>query len=109
MITDYVDLYLIKNFYYTYKQSLDKVEYIFTLRYSSREQCWYMDLQAADTTPLVMSTKLVPEYPMLDDFVIPGLDGFFWLSPNNSENMDLYYTQPESIPEFFTLRYFYEA
>jgi hypothetical protein len=109
MITNYVELFLSKDPYYTYRQTLDGKDFIFTFRYSTREACWYMDLYDADKTPLVLGTKLVPSYPMFEDLVLADIDGFFWLSANLPSNIDKFYTAPRDLPDFFTLRYFYEA
>jgi hypothetical protein len=109
MITNYVELFLSKESYYTYRQSLDGNEYIFTFRYNSRERRWYMDLANADRTPLILGVKLVPNYPLLDGLNIETLDGFFWLSADIEENVPLFYERPEEMPDLFTLRYFYEA
>ncbi len=109
MIDTYIDLFLSKDPYYTYKQTLDDKDFILTFRYSKRAKSWYMDLADSDKTPLVLGVRLVPEYPLFEDYVINDLDGFFWLSPDVPSNINTFYEQPENLPDFFTLRYFFSA
>lgn len=103
----YTDLFLSKDPYYTYKQTLGDKDFFLTYRYSTRGACWYMDIHDVDNTPILLGTKLVPEYPMLEDLVLPDITGFFWLSANLPENVNMFYSQPKNLPDFFTLRYLY--
>ncbi len=103
-------IFLSKDTYYSYTGVLNQTAYNFTFRYSTREACWYFDIFTTDNLPVILSTKLVVNYPMLDDFRLDnGVTGYFWLAPNLSENVDKIYTDPKLIADYFTLFYFYEV
>lgn len=102
-------MFLSNNTYYSYIDTIEKVAYIFTFRYSTREACWYFDIHTTDNIPVIISTKLVSQYPMLDDFNLDGITGFFWLYANTEENLGRLETDPKHIADYFTLLYFYEV
>ena len=109
MATNYEVLYLYSDPYYKYSFSLNKVAYNFTFRYSTRETCWYMDIKTNDDIPIIVSVKLVPNYPMLDGLDLGDLDGKFYLLPLVEDNIYKFDTDPENISEYFQLVYIYET
>jgi len=109
MSTNYEVMYLYTDPYYTYSFSLNKVSYNFVFRWSTRERCWYMDINTSDNVPIIVSVKLVPNYPMLDGLVLGDLDGNFYLIPLVEDNIYKYETDPENIAEYFQLVYIYET
>ena len=102
-------MFLSNNTYYSYVDTIQQVAYIFTFRYSTRETCWYLDIHTTDNIPVILSTKLIAQYPILEDFNLNGITGFFWLYPNVQENIDKLETEPKYIADYFTLLYFYEV
>jgi hypothetical protein len=44
---------------------LDGREYVLALRWSMREERWYLDLASANGTPLALGIKVVANYPLL--------------------------------------------
>lgn len=109
MTLAYKELYLSNDPYYSYTDTLEGVAYIFTFRFSSREQCWYFDLTTADNIAIVLSTKLVPYYPLLFDFKISALSGFFFLHPVSEGNLDKLTMEPTSIADYFSFTYYYKV
>lgn len=109
MATNYHVLYLYKDPYYSYSMSLNKIAYNFTFRYSTRESCWYMDIKDNDNIPIVVSVKLVPNYPILDGLVLGDLTGNFYLIPLVENNISKFESEPENISDFFELVYIYEV
>lgn len=105
----YKNLFLSSTPYYSFKTSLNNIQYRIVIRYQTRDTSWYMDLYSADNTPIIVSVKLVPDYPLLKDFILDSLTGFFWLSADVPANKEKFRTDPENIADFFTFRYFYEV
>jgi hypothetical protein len=44
---------------YRVQTTLGQTTYVFDLRWNGREGCWYLDLLAADGTPLALGRKIV--------------------------------------------------
>lgn len=109
MATNAEILYLDNNPYYTYSFSLERVAYNFTFRFSVREQCWYMDVRTIDNIPIILSVKLVPNYPMLEGLTLTAFTGNFYLLPIVDDNIYKFETDPENISEYFDLVYIYET
>ena len=109
MTTKYEVMPLYSDPYYTYSFSLNKIAYNFVFRYSTREACWYMDILTADNVPLIVSVKLVPNFPMLEGLIVDSLDGVFYLIPLVESNLYKFETDPENISEYFQLVYVYET
>lgn len=108
MAEKYEVLPLESNPYYSYTFSLNKIAYNFTYRYSTRESCWYMDIKNNDNTPIIVSVKLVPNYPMLDGLSLGELSGDFYLFPLVQKNISKYISEPFNISEYFQLVYIYQ-
>lgn len=103
------NLYLDNNPYYSYSTILNKVSYNIVIRYSTRDSNWYLDLFSADNEPLVLATRLVPNYPLLADFIVPTLSGYFLLFPTEEVNISKLITEPENIADYFELVYVYDV
>lgn len=102
-------IFLSNDPYYTYTDTLEQTAFNFTFRFSLRERCWYMDIYTVDNIPVILATKLVPQYPILQDFRLPEISGYFWLYPTVNINLHKIETDPEYIADYFTLLYFYET
>jgi hypothetical protein len=100
-------LYLENNPFYSYTTTLNRVAYNVSFRFSTRGQCWFMDIKSNNNTPIVSSVKLVANYPMIENYALPELTGYFLLIPNLEGNEDKLYTNPEKIADFFQLAYVY--
>lgn len=48
--------------YYSFRIALNNVTFTFIFNYSSREECWYLDIADSDTQYLLRHIKLVPGY-----------------------------------------------
>ena len=60
----------------TQTTTLDGVPYLLTLRYNSREACYYLQIQSVDaTTTYSQGIKLVSNYPLLGFGVATGYAG----------------------------------
>ena len=95
--------------YYSFTMSLNKVTYNFTMRYSTRESCWYMDIKTNDNVPIALSTKLVPNYPLLSGLSLGSLGGYFYLFATIESNLPKFELDPFNISQYFQLFYVYET
>ena len=102
-------LYLENNPYYTYNTTLGRVAYNITMRFSNREKCWYMDIRTRDNVPVILSVKLVPNYPMLEGYQLGELTGYLLLFSVVPSNLYKIETEPENIADYFQLVYVYES
>lgn len=53
---------------YTFRVTLDGVEYLFKLDWNDRENRWYLGLYTADEIPLAVGIKVVANWPLLRRF-----------------------------------------
>lgn len=102
-----VDLPLYSDPYYSYSVSLEGVTYSLEIRYYQRDNLWRMSLLLEDQTPIAQGIALVPEYPILQDYNIPDMTGFFWLYPVPSIKTEKYIEEPESLNQYYTFKYVY--
>ncbi len=51
--------------YYEYEVELDGVRFLLEFRYVVRDDAWYLSILDTDGTPLRMSLKVVPQWPLL--------------------------------------------
>ncbi|MNY40126.1 hypothetical protein D3C86_1748490 [compost metagenome] len=56
---------------------------------------------------MVVGEALVPMYPMLVDYPVSDLSGFFLLEPVG-ESVEKYRTDPENLQKYFRLFYIYD-
>lgn len=99
---------LFNEYLYSMNIALNKSSYTLTFRFSQREYCWYLDVYTRDKVPLVLSTKLVPYFPLVKDFDIPELGGYFMLFPIVESNVDKLTSDPQHIADYFQLFFTYE-
>lgn len=52
--------------------------------YNSRTKLWHMDIDNEGNTPIIKGVALVPNFPIMQDYAIPGWEGHFWLFPKTS-------------------------
>ena len=102
-----VDLPLYSDAFYSYQVSLEGQGYIVEIKYNERAETWYMSLFDQDNNPIVQGIALVPRFPILKDYVIPNITGFFWLAPIPSVKTEKYKENPEHLDQYYVLQYIY--
>lgn len=107
MTIRYTNMYLENNPYYSYTTTLEGVSYTITVRYSTRSKAWYLDVTTRDNIIVLAGIKLVPNFPILSNIVIPQLTGNFLLFPLQPANRSKLDTNPELIADYFGLVYYY--
>lgn len=67
---------------YTFTATIETVQYVFNVRWNTRDSAWYFDVLEADTTPIVYGLKIVlgtyigrrTNHPLFNDGVIVAVD-----------------------------------
>ena len=91
---------------YQYTIALEKVAYNIRLYYNFRMEQWVMDLRYANNEPLVLGVAIVPNYPMLVDYILP-LSGMFWLEPIGKKQNETI-TNPFELNKYYNFFYIYD-
>jgi len=102
---DYVALPLYADSFYAYSVSLEGITYSIEILYNERNKLWHMSLFTEDGGPIVQGVAMVPQYPILQNYKIENLSGFFWLTPVPSLTSEKYITEPESLNQYYTFKY----
>lgn len=93
-----------------FKFSVALEESYFTIRviYNEIMQLHTLSLFDVDGTTIIAGVGLVPNYPILKDYIIPGLTGAFFLFPKTSVNEEFYKTYPQNLKDYYYLSYIYD-
>lgn len=104
---NYVNIPLFSDPFYDYSISLEGNSYIVQFVYNERSKLYYLNLLDADNNPIVMSCAVIPLFPIMKDYAILNLSGFFWMEPKSDLNLDIYEEYPDKINEFYNMYYVY--
>lgn len=104
----YVVVPLFPEPFYTYSQSFQGQSYNLEFLYNERAQQWFLNLLDADNLPIVMGVGIVPGYPILQEYAITGLTGFFWLEEKAEITTEAYKQYPEQLNQYYNMFYIYE-
>ena len=108
MANIYVDLLLDDTApIYEYSVSLEGNSYIIEIVYNERSQLYFMSLYDADRNPIVLGAGLVPGYPIMYDYALPNLTGFFLLIQKGTLQAEPYKTFPDKLNQYYSLVYTY--
>lgn len=96
---------------YRYSTSIEGQSWQFTFRWNDRASLWHMDIHKEDQTPIILGHALVPQYPMMLDYILEdfGLSGYFLLLPINTIISGKITDNYGIMPQFFTLLYVYNT
>lgn len=101
----YVVMPLFEDEFYSYSISLENQSYIVKIYYNRREERWYMDIYYPDEVAVVLGVALVQEYPLLVNYNIEGMNGFFWLEENPDIGTNKIDQYPRHLHKYY--RFFY--
>ena len=107
MANIYVDLLLDDSPIYEYSVSLEGNSYIVEMIFNERSQLYFMSLYDADRDPIVLSAALVPGYPIMFDYALPNLTGFFLLIQKGTLESEPYKEFPDKLKQYYDLVYTY--
>lgn len=103
----YVSLPLFSDAYYGYSATLEGNSYQLRFTYNETMQLYTMSIYDAALNLLVGGIAVVPNYPMIADYYIPGLTGFFVMVPKGSVDKEYYKLYPDQIHKYYILMYAY--
>lgn len=94
--------------YYKYSVALEGSSFRLQFLYNSKMQLYTLTLSTADDTVLVEGVGLVPNYPIMANYVIEGLSGYFLLIPKDNSGIEYYKLYPRNLGKYYELNYVYE-
>ncbi len=103
----YVDLLLDDSPIYEYSVSLEGNSYVIEMIYNERSSLYFMSLYDADRNPIVLSAALVPGYPIMFDYALPNLTGFFLLIQKGELASEPYKEFPDKLKQYYDFVYTY--
>lgn len=103
----YVPLPLFNEWDYQYQIALEGSAYQVRIYYNERIKGWCFDLSAEGGSNVVVGERLVPYFPILQDYVTPNLTGFIWLEPVGA-SVEKFREEPENLYKWFRCYYIYE-
>lgn len=108
MAFKYVNLPLFADPYYSYSIALEGNSYILEFVYVERCQLYFLSLRDADSNPIVLNSGLVPTYPIMFDYALPNLSGYFWMEEIADILSEPYKVYPDKINEYYQFYYIYD-
>lgn len=109
MKTSYVNLILDDSPLYEYTVALEGNSYIIEMQYNERSQLYFMYLYDSDRNPIVLGAAVVPGYPIMLDYALPNLSGFFLLIQNGQLDSEPYKEFPDKLSQYYTFVYTYQT
>ena len=92
---------------YQYGVSLESNSYVLVFNYNERCKLYFLSLLESDLTPIVQGIALTPSYPIMIDYPIENLSGWFWLEPKSELLSEPYKLYPENIDQYYDFYYTY--
>jgi len=107
MADHYVNLPLFTDSDYNYSVNLQGQSYVLDFKYNERVQLYFLSLLDAENNPIVLGEGLVPTYPILKDYALFPLTGFFWMEEKADILSEAYKVYPDKIAEYYSFFYIY--
>ena len=105
---NYIDVPLLDEPFYDLSISLQGNSYILEFTYNERMSLYTMSLYDAERNPIVLGVGLVPEYPILLDYAIPNMTGYFLLTRKPTNISEPYKLYPDQLSQYYYLMYVFE-
>lgn len=107
-MANYVDIPIQDEPFYDLSISLQGNSYILEFTYNERMSLYTMSLYDAERNPIVLGVGLVPEYPILLDYAIPNMTGYFLLTRKPTNISEPYKLYPDQLSQYYYLMYVFE-
>lgn len=107
-MANYVDIPIIDEPFYDLSISLEGNSYIIEFTYNERMSLYTLSLYDAERNPIVLGVGLVPEYPILLDYAIPEMTGYFLLTRKPTNISEPYKLYPDQLSQYYYLVYVFE-
>lgn len=107
-MANYIDIPIIDEPFYDLSISLEGSSYIIEFTYNERMSLYTLSLFDAERNPIVLGVGLVPEYPILLDYAIPEMTGYFLLTRKPTNISEPYKLYPDQLSQYYYLMYVFE-
>lgn len=107
MADNYIRLPLYPDPDYNYAVNLQGESYILDFKYNERAGLYFMSLYTAENVPLVLGDALVPTFPIMKDYALNTLTGFFWMEEKANIISEPYKAYPDKIDEYYNFYYIF--
>lgn len=107
MTTNYVNIPLFADPFYSYSISLEGNSYTLQFLYNERAQLYFLSMLDAENNPVVLGEAVVPTYPIFRDYALPLLSGWFWLEEKANILSEPYKVYPDKLNEYYNMYYIY--
>lgn len=107
-MANYIDIPIQDEPFYDLSISLQGNSYILEFTYNERMSLYTMSLYDAERNPIVLGVGLVPEYPILLDYAIPDMTGYFLLTRKPTNISEPYKLYPDQLSQYYYLMYVFE-
>ena len=108
-MVNYISLPLYSDPDYNYAVNLQGNSYILDFKYNERAGLYFISLYTAENVPLVLGDALVPTFPIMKDYALNTLTGFFWMEEKANILSEPYKAYPDKIDEYYNLFYCYSV
>lgn len=105
---NYVVIPLFDAPFYDQSVTLESQSYILEFQYIERTELYTLTIYSSDRTLILAGVAVTPSYPIIRDYAIPGLTGYFMLVPKAVENNEAYKSFPDKINEYYDFYYVVE-
>ena len=106
-MVNYVDIPLRDDAFYDLSIALEGNSYIIEFTYNERMSLYTLSLYDSERNPIVLGVGLVPEYPILLDYAIPNMTGYFLLTRKPVNISEPYKLYPDQLSQYYYLVYIY--
>lgn len=107
MANRYISLPLYEEPYFTYSFAAQGQSFVLEFVYNERAQLYYLNLLDDENNPIVQGQVLVPRYPLMEDYAIDPLTGYFQLEEKSDIVSEPYKTYPDKISQYYNFYYVY--
>lgn len=102
------DCPLYDSYAFAYPISLDGNSFQFEFIYNSIMKLYTLGIFDSAGRSILRGVGLTPNYPIIADYDLSGLDGFFMLENLGDPSIEFYKIYPEDLHKYYKLYYFSE-
>lgn len=105
----YVTIPIKNHPFYDMSISLEGTSYILEFSYNRRTKLYSMSIYDPQKNPLVLGEAVVPNHPIMFDYVIEGLTGTFLLTEKEEVKSEPYLQYPDKVADYYDMIYLYNS
>lgn len=90
---------------YQYQISLEDNSYTLRFIYNGTMKLYTLSIYDVDQNPVCCGVGLVPNYPIIGNYSLPNLTGFFLMTAKSKTQSEFYKLYPNKLASYYTLSY----